>query len=374
MAEVIFWISVAFCFYTYFGYPVLIRICALLFERKVEKGCIEPEVSFIITGHNEEKVIENKIINTLALDYPKEKIKIIVASDGSTDRTVDIAERFCSKEVAVIQCPRRGKVSAINDAVRQAAGDIIIFSDCRQRFDKGSIRSLVENFNDLSVGAVSGELIIDKGGAGFGSSMVTYWNYEKSVRKNESVCDSVIGATGAIWAIRKNLFEPYPQDILVEDLYQPMRTVLKGYRVIFEPLARAYDTASQRPEQEIKRKIRTIAGNWQIFLAMPELFNPLRNRALLQFVSHKVFRVLIPIFLAAAFFSNLLLLGNAPYRAFFFIQAVFYFMCCLSVIVGRGHILPGFFRGLHAFAVLNYSSVAGFINFVLRRQGVLWKN
>lgn len=374
MAESILWVSLALCVYTYIGYPLVLRVMAALFARGVRKGPIEPFVSFIIAGYNEEAVIAAKLDNTLGLDYPSGRLQVIFASDGSTDATVEIARRFEGKGVVVLHHEgRRGKVSAINDAVNIAKGEILVFSDCRQRFDGNAVRALVEDFNDPDVGAVSGELFIGPVKEGK-TSTSSYWEYEKTVRRSESAFASVMGVTGAIWAIRRSIFEPYPQATILDDLYQPMRAVLKGHRVVFESKARAYDEASKRTKDEIRRKVRTIAGNWQVFFSMKGLFSPWQNRSVFQFVSHKVLRVLVPFFLVVAFAANAFLIDQPLYLSLFYCQALFYALCLASVVATNLGIRSGVVSLFNVFTVLNFSAVAGFVNFITGRQGVLWKN
>lgn len=374
MAELMLWVSLALCVYTYAGYPLVLQVMAALFARRVRKGPIEPFVSFIIAGYNEEAVLTAKLENTLGLDYPSGRLQVIFASDGSTDATVEIARRFEGKGVVVLHHDgRRGKVSAINDAVNIARGEILVFSDCRQRFDGNAVRALVEDFNDPDVGAVSGELFIGPAQAGK-TTGVSYWEYEKTVRRSESAFGSVMGVTGAIWAIRRSIFEPYPQATILDDLYQPMRAVLKGHRVVFESKARAYDEASKRTKDEIRRKVRTIAGNWQVFFSMKGLFSPWQNSAVFQFVSHKVLRVLVPFFLAVAFAANIFLIDQPLYLSLFYCQALFYALCLASVGAANLGIRSGVVSLFNVFTVLNFSAVAGFVNFITGRQGVLWKN
>lgn len=368
------WVSLALCAYTYIGYPLIARVLAALFARGVRKGPMEPLVSFIIAGYNEESVIAAKLENTIGLDYPAGRFQVIFASDGSTDSTVTMARRFEDKGVVVLHNEgRRGKVSAINDAVSIASGEVLVFSDCRQRFDSSAVRALVENFNDPSVGAVSGELFIGLTGDGK-ASKASYWEYEKSVRRSEAAFGSVMGVTGAIWAIRRSVFEPYPANIILDDLYQPMRAVLKGYRVVFENGARAYDVASKRTKDEIRRKARTIAGNWQVFFSMRGLFDPRQNRAVFQFISHKVLRVLVPFFLLVALTANIFLIDQFLYRVLFYSQVLFYGLCLASVGAANFGLRSGVISLFHLFTVLNYSAVAGFVNFITGRQGVIWKN
>ena len=371
LAETVFFGSAGLIAYAYFGYPLAISVLRRFAKKRVHKKETLPKVSFIIAGYNEEKVIAAKLRNVLALDYPENRLEVIFGSDGSTDETVKIARSFEAKGMKIMEFKeRRGKVSVLNDAVAAATGEILVFSDSRQLFEGAALRSLVAPFSDPDIGAVSGELMLGVAASGFGSSMVTYWNYEKSVRKAESDIDSVIGVTGAIWAIRKGLFEPYPPETILDDLYQPLRVILKGYRVVFEPAAKAFDEASRAPGQEIRRKARTIAGNWQIFLGMKGVLNPFRNRAFFQLVSHKLLRVMVPFLLAAAFMSNLFLAGEPLYRLLLQAQAAFHGLCLLSVLVPfRVSALKVF----SAFTILNYSAVVGFFRYITNSQEVIWK-
>ncbi len=368
-AEYIFWASAGLFIYTYMGYPALMGAWKALFGKKVKKGSYLPSVTVVIAGYNEEASIGRKLRDILAQDYPADRLEVIFASDGSSDRTVEVARSFGARVNVLEFKQRRGKVSVLNDSVKIAAGEVLVFSDSRQTYDRGAIKALAACLNDPQVGAVSGELMLKSKTAGFGPSVASYWEYEKKVRRAESETGSVIGVTGAIWAMRRSLFEPYPPDTLLDDLYQPMRVVLKGYRVVFEPGARAFDEASSSRMHEIRRKVRTIAGNWQIFLRMEGVLNPFANRSFFQFVSHKLLRVLVPFFLAAALASNLALSGEPLYRATLYAQAAFYALCVLSVVLPASRA----FRLFSAFTILNYSAVAGFIKYFSNSQEVLWK-
>lgn len=370
--EYILWGSVALVAYAYFGYPVAVALLSRAVGRRTAKGPSLPSVTVIVAGYNEEAVIGKRLQNLIDSDYPKDRLEVIFGSDGSTDSTVAEASAFerCGVRVLVFN-ERRGKVSVLNDCVKAAKGEILVFTDARQTFDRGAIRALVENFADASVGAASGELMLS-GASGFGSSFAAYWDYEKAVRRAESGIDSVIGVTGAIWALRKGLFEPYPADIILDDLYQPLRVVLKGYRVVFEPGARAFDVAEKAAGGEIRRKARTIAGNWQVFATMKGVLNPVRNRAFVQLVSHKLLRVLVPFLLAAAFGANLALAGSQFYRVLLLAQAAFYGLCLLSVAApprAAARVLKLF----SAFTILNFSAIVGFVRYFTNSQGVIWK-
>ena len=245
----------------------------------VERMPSEPLVTVIVVAHNEAQRIERRIENLLSLDYPREKLEIVIASDGSTDETVSRAN--VSKLPACV-CERSttgaGKAAVLNDVVPSARGEIVVLADARQRFDAGTLRALVADFGDPRVGAVSGELVIRSRANDTGSTIAAgasfYWRYEKFIRRNESRANSTVGATGAVYAIRRELFERIPDDTLLDDVLIPMKIISRGYRVLFEPGARAYDLAAASPRQEFVRKVRTIAGTFQLFARERWLFNP----------------------------------------------------------------------------------------------------
>jgi biofilm PGA synthesis N-glycosyltransferase PgaC len=251
--EVVFWLSLIFVVYTYFGYPVLLVIMVKLWGKPVDKKEFTPSVTMIIAAHNEEQTIRKKLENALDMDYPKGKFDIIVMSDGSSDRTDDIVREFFNRKVRLIRVPERsGKAHAINTAVPEAQGEIILFADARQYYDKNAIIELVRNFNDSKIGAVSGELyLVNHDGRGVGEGVGTYWKYEKLLRKMESRLYSTSGATGAIYAIRKDLYRQIPDDTILDDVVIPMNVVLSGYRVVFEENANAYDKVASTAKQEL---------------------------------------------------------------------------------------------------------------------------
>ena len=229
--EILFWLSFLFIFYTYFGYPILLTIISKIWGKSIDKGDYTPQVTMIITAYNEEKYIRNKLENALSMDYPKSKIEIIVVSDGSTDRTDSIIQEFKDNGIRFIGMDKRGgKVQALNAGVSEANGEIIVFSDSRQVYDKDAIRKLMTNFNDKSVGAVSGELhLLNQNAGNVGEGVGIYWKYEKFLRKMESHLYSTSGATGAIYAIRRELYHPIPNDTILDDVVIPMNAVLKGF-------------------------------------------------------------------------------------------------------------------------------------------------
>lgn len=310
MAEAIFWTALAGIAYVYAGYPLLLMVWRRWGRQLVRKQRQEPSVSLVIAMRNERNNVQSKIQNCQELDYPLGKLQVIVSLDAPTDDTEALVREYAGKGVEVVcSLAHRGKAEALNSGVAIATGEVLVFADARQLFEKGAIRELVANFADASVGAVSGELVLlDEHGKEASHAAGAYWRYEKKLRAMESDIHSVPGATGAIYAIRRELFAPLPAGTILDDVVIPMRIVLAGKRVIFDPAARAYEVASQSTASEYERKTRTLAGNYELLAQMPELLAPWRNPIFVQLVSHKLGRLVVPYCLAALFISNLFLL------------------------------------------------------------------
>jgi biofilm PGA synthesis N-glycosyltransferase PgaC len=304
VAKAMFWAAFLYTAYVYVGYPLLLLAWRKLHRRRVHKRYQEPTVSVVIAMHDESSHVHSKMRNCFELDYPADRLELIISLDAPTDGTAELIQQYADRNVKIVCSQvRRGKAAALNAGVANATGEIILFGDARQRFEKGIVRELVANFADESVGTVSGELLIlDEQGR-----ESAYWRYEKMLRALESDIHSLPGATGAIYAIRRELFTPLPSKTLLDDVTIPMRIVLRGRRSIFEPAARAYDVASETPEMEFERKRRTLAGNYQLLVEMPELLLPWRNPIVIQFCSHKIGRLLVPYCLIVFFVSNLFL-------------------------------------------------------------------
>lgn len=310
MAEAIFWIALGCTAYVYAGYPLLLLVWRWWDGRPVRKRYQEPSVSLVIAMHNERNNVQPKMQNCFELDYPPAKLQVIVSLDAPTDGTEALVREYAGMGVEVVYSSvHRGKAETLNRGVAIASGEIVLFADSRQMFDKRAVRELVANFADASVGAASGELVLlDEQGKETSDAAGAYWRYEKGLRGMESGIHSVPGATGAIYAIRRELFAPLPAGTILDDVVIPMRIVLAGKRVVFDSTARAYEVASQSAKSEYERKIRTLAGNYQLIVQMPALLAPWRNRIFVQFISHKLGRLLVPYCLVALFVSNLFLL------------------------------------------------------------------
>lgn len=378
-AALLFWGSCGLLGYTLVGYPGLIALRAMLSPRHPKYGYAVPTVTVVLVAHDEGPRIPARIENLLALDYPKERLSILICSDGSSDATAALARACTDPRVAVLAFERRrGKAAVLNDAVAKVASEVVVFADARQRFERSVVRALVAPFADPCVGAVSGELYLQPGpnastvGAGVGA----YWRYEKWIRQAESLVDSSVGATGAIYAVRRQLFEPILETTILDDVLIPMNIVRAGYRTWFEPSARAYDIAAGSAGEEFARKVRTIAGTYQLFARQPWLLDPRRNRVWLQTVSHKLLRLFGPFELGAALVANLWLLGQPLYRATLALQVLLYGAAMVEHLrprLGqRGRIAKLLVGAPYAFCVLEAATFVAFVRFIAGSQPVAW--
>jgi poly-beta-1,6-N-acetyl-D-glucosamine synthase len=369
----LFWILLFFSLYAYVGYPLLLALLSRLISRPVRVGENIPFVSVVIAASNEERTIEKRLENLLAQDYPPDRYEIIVVSDGSTDGTNETVAAYAERNVQLIRLAKRGgKAVALNQGVARAVGEIIVFADARQTFASDALRRLAANFSDPAVGCVSGELMfLDDAGSGIQAEMGAYWRYEKAIRKLESASGSVVGATGAIYAIRKGLYRPLPAGTILDDVLTPMNIALQGYRVLFDGTATAYDVMSKDIDQEWTRKVRTLAGNWQLLSLAPSLVIPWRCPLWWRFLSHKIFRLLVAFALPCMLMASMVL--EVPvYRAALVVQLFFY------VIALAGFVIPGL-RKLrpvnvaYFFLVMNLAVLAGFWRWITGRCATSWQ-
>lgn len=363
--------------YIYVGYPVLVGTWAWLHPRPPRRRDIQPRVTVVIVAHNEATRIGRRLTNLLAIEYPRDRLDIILASDGSTDGTVERARAYAQEGVTIIAFDaRRGKPAVLNDVVPNAQGEIVVLTDARQQFDSNALCALVADFADPQVGVVSGELVLraaSEEATYVGEGIGFYWRYEKLIRWCESCIDSTIGATGAICAIRRHLFEPIPEDTILDDVLIPVRIARRGYRVLFAPDARALDQVAASAQEEFARKVRTIAGNFQLFVRELWLVNPFQNRLWLQTVSHKCLRLLSPVLLMGALGLNLFLLQYPFYRWTLAAQVVFYSIALAGYAVGERRGKIPFLGVAFAFCFLNWVTIVAFIRFISGAQQVTWE-
>lgn len=375
--EVVFWSSVALLAYGYLAYPAAIALAARLRPRPVRRADVRPAVSLVIVAHDEEDSIARRIQNCLDLDYPPDRREIVIASDGSTDRTEEIARRFEPLGVRTVAfATRRGKPAVLDDVVPECRGEIVVLGDARQTYEREALVALVQNFADPSVGAVSGELhLASAGPAPIGTGIGTYWRYEKAIRDAESRFDSTVGATGAIYAIRREFWEPIPPDTLLDDVLVPLRIVRRGYRVVFERRATAFDRPPADAREEFIRKVRTIAGNFQLLARERWLWSPRQNRLWLQTFSHKVLqRLVAPYLLVVALGTSALLATSGPiYRLALAAQVVVYAVGVAGLLAGRRSRLGRWLSVPSTFCLLNATSVAAAAHFLSGRQPVTWR-
>lgn len=328
----IFWVSLGVIAYVYVGYPLLAALWARVVHRRPRKAALGqvtswPSISIVVAARNEAVRLPARVANLLDITYPGSR-EVIVVSDGSTDDPAEALRRFGS-HVRLIELPAGGKPLALNAGVAAATGEILVFADARQLFSAEALVEMVANLADPQVGGVTGELMLDTGqsrtDSTVGDGVGLYWRYEKWLRRSESLIWSTIGVTGAIYAMRRRLWRPLPADTLLDDVLAPMRLVLGGSRVVFEERARAHDHASKTASAEARRKVRTLAGNYQLLAREPRLLLPIANPVWIQFVSHKLGRLAVPWALVGTLLSAGLLAGEGwLYAAAFAGQAVFY--------------------------------------------------
>jgi cellulose synthase/poly-beta-1,6-N-acetylglucosamine synthase-like glycosyltransferase len=333
-----FWTSLLILVYTYAGYPLLVWLRASLHNRPVQKGRNTPLVSLIISVFNEEKVIRERLENVLALDYPKAKLDIVVVSDGSTDRTHDIVREFETRGVRLLVQPQRlGKTSALNVAVPQVWGEIIVFTDANSMYDSKAILAMMESFLDPSVGCVTGETrLLNPEGSALGENEKSFYSYDTFLKVNESVIGSTVGADGAIFAIRRELYEPL-ETFHINDFVIPLRIVANGFRVIYEPEAFLYEPTATPLKGGFKRRVRIINRSlWGLF-SVPQVLNPFSVGFFsLQIVSRKLLRWTAPVFILLLFAVNVGLLPSPFYVLTLSLQVAFYCATLLPMILPRG--------------------------------------
>lgn len=370
---VVFWLSALTVVYTFIGYAVLVTLLARFVHRPVRCQPITPPVTLIVPACNEQAVMAAKLDNCLAMDYPSGLLEIVVVADGSTDGTCRIVREYAGRGVGLLYQPeRRGKMAAMNRAAQSARGDILIFSDANAMLGPQSIRKLVANLADPHVACVGGEKRIQRDSSVQAQGESAYWRYEAYLKRLDSSINTAIGAIGELFAIRRELYQPMEDDLLIEDFVLAMRLVARGWRVVYEPGAIAWEQASPSLRGEWRRRARMAAGGFQAVGRLACMLNPLRGLAALQYISHKVLRWLAPFFMIAAFAANLGLAHLPFYRPWLLAQVAFYALALLGLGLAR--------LGVHGwpvqmpfyFCFANAASLAGFTRYVTGSQPVAW--
>jgi len=369
--KILFWISTTALLYTYIGYPLAIWLLARLRSPRILKAPITPRLSVVLPCHNEAGAITSRIRNLLESDYPEDLLEVIVISDGSTDLTAEAALEYPERRVRVLSyAERQGKATALNIGVSHANGEIVVFADARQSFARGAIRAMAASFADPKVGAVSGAYLLGDPSGAVAQGVGFYWKYEEWIRQNEAGFDSIIGAAGAIYAIRRELWRPLPAATILDDVYTPMCIALRGLRVVFEARAVAYDAAPDSASREFSRKARTLMGNYQLCQLMPGLLVP-SHRLFFQFLSHKLSRLAAPFFLIALLLSNVGLAGQSlVYQLTLTGQLAFYISVLAGSVLRKHHRKLRLLNIAYVFSVMNAAALVGLLYFIRGKRNV----
>jgi len=354
MAKLLFWISAGFTIYVYFGYPILLWGLQALLRAAPRKQEVEPSVSLLVAAYNEAAVIADKIRNSLALDYPSDKLEVVVASDGSKDATAEIVQSFSHGEtggrVRLLNFEiNRGKMAVLNDAVPELRGEIVAFSDASSMLGVDSVRILVQSFSDPHVGAASGVYrLLKKDQAQLGAQEDLYWKYETFLKVQEARLGAFTGAHGSLYAIRRALY-PFPSENTINDDFTiPMRILESGHRVAYEPAAVAYEEAHEM--EGFSRRVRITAGNIEQLREIKSLIWPPRPFVLFCLLSHKTGRLLVPLFMLVTLGANIALRGQFPYNWLLLGQGLFYGLAVLGALVS---LKPKVLRLPYYFCMIN---------------------
>ncbi len=357
----VFWVAALLLFYAYAGYPMLLAVIAPFRKDRRSKSEYTPSISVLIAARNEEAGIKKKIEQTLALDYPPDRMEILVLSDASTDGTDAIVKSFTDPRVRLVRVePGRGKTNAQNFGVREARGDVLIFSDATTVYDSLALRKLAANYKDPQVGAVTGrnQYFESEGGSPTGLGSIAFWNYENLIKKMQSRIATISGCVGCIYSVRRDLYTPLDPGI-ISDLTQPLWVIQKGHRVVFEDEALAYEESTQSSKEEFSMRVRVVTRGMRGLLSVPELFKPWKYPwVCFQLLSHKVARWLVPLFLLAILAASFVLASVPFYRDLLLLQLAFYSMALLSDIFSIHRIwkplgIPYYFCTLNAAALIS---------------------
>lgn len=380
----IFWISIFLIIYTYIGYGLVLYLLVKLKKLFIRPFILQvnkdlPTVTLIVAAYNEEEIIEDKIKNTLGLDYPKELIQLIFITDGSTDSTADQISAF-SDILLLHEDSRTGKMAAIKRTIPYVKGEITIFTDANTFLNKTAVSELVKHFQNPKVGAVAGEKRILVGDTADASSAGEgfYWKYESKLKQWDYELYSNVGAAGELFSIRTSLYESVESDTIIDDHMIAMRIAEKGYIIAYEPNAYAMETASADVTEELKRKIRIAAGGIQSIFRLKKAANPF-NQPLFtfQYISHRVLRwTITPFLLILVLFLNILLVINGAgilYKISFIIQVLFYVLSMAGVYFERKNIRIKALFIPYYFCVMNYAVIAGIIRYAKGQQSAAWE-
>jgi cellulose synthase/poly-beta-1,6-N-acetylglucosamine synthase-like glycosyltransferase len=389
MVTTLLWLALGLVAFSYVGYPLALAawgaahdlVGALRFlgggrDRRDRSGPIEwPRVTLVIAAFDEEECIRAKIQNSLALDYPADRLEILVGCDGCTDRTATIAREAGGSRVRVLElAPRSGKASVLARLVPAGTGDVVVLTDANVMLEPGAVGALARRFQDPSVGAVVGRLrLLNPTNGEFEEGI--YWKYETLLKYLEGKRGCVLGANGGLYAIRRILFGPLPPDTITDDFVIPLRIAVRGWRVPFEPMAVAYEETTEDAGKEFGRRARIGAGNWQAIARVPDVLDPRTRFVFFAFVSHKLLRWATPLLLPVALLATAALAvtpGAWGYRLLLVAQLGFYGLA----LAGRQGVVGPLGRVAsiaHYFVAMNVALAVGFWRFVRGTQGPTWR-
>lgn len=374
--KIIYWMAIIIICYVYLGYPLILKLLSKHYQKPIQKKEITPEVTLLVCAYNEEEIIRDKIENSFELDYPSEKLNIVIASDGSTDRTNDIVRQYENERLILKEYPeRRGKMAVINETVPKLESEIIIFSDANTMYQKDAVKKLVRNFNDPSVGAVSADVILHNEETTFGKSESLYYLYERWVQKKESEFGSIIGADGGLYAIRRDLFVPPSPNIILDDFVISMNIASNGYRLVYDEEVIGHEKSTTSYKTEFLRKSRVIAGAIQSVMQKEGVPSIKQKQLFFCYVSHKFLRWMVPLILILLFLTNLRLLilsGELIYFMTLFAQTLFYMLAVsapflLKKIRIQLTLIPFYF------CLVNGAALYGIFKGLFNKQSVKWE-
>lgn len=369
--------------YTYVGYGIVLRLLVgLKRSREKQREIIEyqefcPETTIVIAAYNEAGFIEEKIRNTLELDYPPDKLQVVIVTDGSTDNTPDIVRQY--SEVKLLHQPeRRGKIAAVHRTMKEVNTPVVIFTDANTYLNPEAIRNIVYHYRNPRVGGVAGEkrIHVEEKDSASGAGEGFYWKYESALKTWDAELYSVVGAAGELFSVRTELYEDIPQDTIIEDFYLTLRIAQKGYRIAYEPNAYALEGPSASIKEELKRKIRIASGGIQAIVRLKALLNIFRYGILsFQYISHRVLRwTVTPLALVLLFFLNILLYNRSEfYQLTFYGQILFYLAALVGYVLANRSIKIKAFFIPYYFFIMNYAVFRGIIRYLKGSQSVTWE-
>jgi len=375
MLALTFWICAVVVAYVYVGYPLLLKLVHAVSGRSPSYPPGQaPQVTLVISAFNEEASIREKLENTLQLEYPADQLQTLVVSDASDDRTDNIVREFASDGIELLRMPERGgKTVGLNAAVREAKGDVVVFSDANAMYRRDALRRLVAPFADPTVGAVVGESTYHDSETASEASESLYWKYETAIKRLESATGSVVGGDGAIYAIRRTLYVPMRADAL-SDFVNPLQIVKSGCKCLYEPAAQSVERAAEGFDREFRRKVRIVNRAWRAMLSMPELLNPFRYGFFaVKLISHKLLRWLVPVFLAGLLLTNVALLCRGPlYTLSLAVQFAFYALALAGHAVRHREHMPRLLSVPYYFTMVNIASARGILDAIKGETYTTW--